>query len=362
MSNPVTLQDIANMVGVGKATVSLALRDDPRLREETRRRIQKAAADMGYRANAVMANLMAQLRARKAPKFQATLGLVKVSDIKGAIEEIHSFHEWADGCRYRAEQMGYGFDEFWLNDPEITPSRYLKILQSRNIRGLIVVANLTHGRLPMVFSELWKRFASVVIGIQITHPPMHFASNDQFATAYRSTQEVLRRGYAKPAFVNDPEVDELLDFRYSAGYWSATNHLPQERRIPVFEYSADGYKNFASWFQKHKPDAIITQCEQIRDWLDDMKVNIPGSVGLAHMDYNSRLNHLDWAGMKQNNELVGTAAVDMLVGQMHRNEFGTPSYPKCMLVESTWVEGPTLPNKEVQTPVPHKQFSIIHPE
>src|SRR5277367_6472336 len=74
-----TMHEIAERAGVGKATVSLALRDDPRLRPETRRRIQKLAAKMGYRTNATVANLMAQLRASRTPKYQATLGLLNVS-------------------------------------------------------------------------------------------------------------------------------------------------------------------------------------------------------------------------------------------------------------------------------------------
>ena len=53
------MQDIAKAAGVGKATVSLALRNDPRLRPQTCRRIQKIARQMGYRTNATIASLMA---------------------------------------------------------------------------------------------------------------------------------------------------------------------------------------------------------------------------------------------------------------------------------------------------------------
>jgi LacI family transcriptional regulator len=337
------MQDIANAAGVGKATVSLALRDDPRLREETRRRIQKIAMEMGYRANAVVANLMAQLRASKTPKFQATLGLVNASGEKGMLEGVHTFHEWVKGCKSRAEQIGYGFDEFWLNEPGVTPARLLKILESRNIRGLVVAAVLEHGMLPVEFSELWKRFACVVVGIQTTRPRLHFACNDQYSTAYQSVHEVLALGYERPALVISPKMDELLDYRFSAGYWGAAHLLPQNRRIPAFDFSREAQKNFATWFQKHKPDVIVTLHDTIREWLAAMKVKIPDDVGLVHLDRTSNL--ADWAGMKQNNDLVGMAAVDMLVGQLHRNEFGTPAFTKCMLVESTWVDGPTVAKK-----------------
>jgi LacI family transcriptional regulator len=46
--------------------------------------------------------------------------------------------------------------------------------------------------------------------------------------------------------------------------------------------------------------------------------------------------------MNQNNDLVGAAAVDLVVGELHRNEAGIPTYPKCVMIESQWIEGTTL--------------------
>ena len=340
MDAPVTMQDIANAAHVGKATVSLALRNDPRLREETRKRIQRIAAEMGYRPNAVVANLMAQLRAGRIPKFQATLGLVNASQEKGKLQEVITFTEWAKGCRHRAKQIGYGFDEFWLYEPGLTPARLLKILESRNIRGLVVAAVLRHGRLPEEFSELWERLACVVVGVQTTRPRLHFACNDQYSTARQAVREVLSRGYTRPALVIDPDLDELLDYRFSAGFLSATNQLPKNRKIPSFNFSSVNQKNFSSWFHKHSPDVILTMDERVRDWLLALKVLIPDKVGLVHLDLHSNLP--DWAGMNQNNDLVGAAALDMLVDQLHRNEFGSPVLTKCMMVASTWVDGPSV--------------------
>ena len=341
------MQDIANAAGVGKATVSLALRDDPRLREETRHRIQKVAENLGYRANAVVAQLMAQLRASKTPKFQATLGLINASRHKDTLARIHTFKDWERGCRRRAEQIGYGFDDFWLYDPDMTPERLSTILESRNIRGLVVAAVFRHGTLPFEFAELWSRLACVVVGIQIIQPRLHFASNDQFSTAYQTVHHLANLGYSSPALIIDPRLDTILDYRFSSGFGAAVDHLPSLRKIPVLEYSDKARKEFNSWFLKNKPDAIITLNDEIRDWLGALKVDVPGEVGLAHLDLNPDVP--DWAGMKQNNDLVGMAAVDMLVGQLHRNEFGPPDFAKCMLVESTWVDGATLRSAEVSS-------------
>ncbi|WP_375386322.1 LacI family DNA-binding transcriptional regulator [uncultured Microbacterium sp.] len=44
----VTSHDVARLVGVSQPTVSRALRDDPRLSEETKRRVRESAAQLGY--------------------------------------------------------------------------------------------------------------------------------------------------------------------------------------------------------------------------------------------------------------------------------------------------------------------------
>lgn len=52
-----TLADIARLVGVSEATVSRALRDDPQISEQTRRRTRQAADDLEYVPNVAARNL-----------------------------------------------------------------------------------------------------------------------------------------------------------------------------------------------------------------------------------------------------------------------------------------------------------------
>ena len=50
-----TLKTIAFMTGLGVTTVSRALKDAPEIGEETRRRVQLVARQVGYRPNRLMA-------------------------------------------------------------------------------------------------------------------------------------------------------------------------------------------------------------------------------------------------------------------------------------------------------------------
>lgn len=56
------------------------------------------------------------------------------------------------------------------------------------------------------------------------------------------------------------------------------------------------------------------------------------------IQYEWRDDAPDWPGLKQHNDLAGQAAVDMLVGMIHRGEKGPPPFPMATLISPTWVE------------------------
>ncbi len=70
------MADVARAAGVHPATVSRALRDDPRITAPVRRKVRAAAARLGYRKNPLVAALMSARRARTAAGYQATLAFV----------------------------------------------------------------------------------------------------------------------------------------------------------------------------------------------------------------------------------------------------------------------------------------------
>ena len=342
-----TMHEIAEKAGVGKATVSLALRDDPRLRPETRKRIQKLAAKMGYKTNATVANLMAQLRASRTPKYQATLGVLNVSSDPKTLAGLATFRDWVRGSTSRATQLGYGLDHFWLHEPGIGPARLAKILESRNIRGLIVAALLTRSGLPEEFETVWKHFACVVVGVHPTSPPLNFAANDQYTTAFHAVHRLWEFGYRRVGLVMAPEVDEMVERRFSAGFWAGQESLPGSERIPFFPFHPTREIAFRAWYEEHRPDAVLCIHYEVKKWMEEMQLRVPEEIALAHLDWHEGLT--DWAGMRQNNNLVGAAAIDVLVGQLHRNEFGLPEFPKSSFIQSTWVDGPSVTRKVTET-------------
>jgi len=244
-------------------------------------------------------------------------------------------------------------DKFWLHEKEMTAPRLARIFRARNIRGVIVAACVDNTKLSKEFEEIWKGFACVLLGVINVRPLSHLACNDQYATSRQAFAEALRLGYRRPALAIGQEIDDLIGNRFQGAFLAAQNRLPAKDRIPPFLFhselnkspsarigTADTLKRFSQWFSRNNPDVIICIQSEIREWIESLEKSVPNDVGLIHLDWNDEMK--GWAGMNQNNHLVGAAGVDMLIGQIHRNESGIPSFPKCLMVESTWVMGDTV--------------------
>jgi DNA-binding LacI/PurR family transcriptional regulator len=84
------MQDVAKACGVSKNTVSQALRNSPQVSEATRKRIAESVKSLGYKKNAVVAELMARLLAGGTRRFQCTLALINANRPKhpSRVEQI----------------------------------------------------------------------------------------------------------------------------------------------------------------------------------------------------------------------------------------------------------------------------------
>ncbi len=97
---------------------------------------------------------------------------------------------------------------------------------------------------------------------------------------------------------------------------------------------------FRTWLRKARPDVILTLHSFVRELVNDAGLRIPENVGLIQLE--RRASHADWAGMDQHNDQTGAAAVDMLLGMLHHQEFGVPSFVKATLIGASWVAGNTV--------------------
>jgi LacI family transcriptional regulator len=337
------MTDIAREAGVSKNTVSLALRNDAQISQNTRERIHRIAKKLGYRKNPTVARLMAQLRAFQSPSYRAPLALLNANADAEALERHPTLPTYVSGCRRRASELGYSFDDFWLPDPALDDERLGGILRARGIAGAIVIGLMHDNRLPSRFGGIWSRFPCVVTGVRTLDPALSFASVDHHMLALTAFEKALELGYRRPALVLDRAIDELVNGRFTAGTLIAQRCLPLNRRTRPFHDVAAAREDrslFHRWLERERPDVMLTLYHEVRRWLGDLGKLVPRDMGLIQLEW--RRDHPDWAGMDQHNDIAGAVAVDMLIGMIHGNETGIPAFPRGTLIGSTWVDGATV--------------------
>jgi LacI family transcriptional regulator len=344
MSKPrITMSDVAVAAGVSKNTVSLALRHDPQIPPGTRSRIETLARKMGYQTHPVVSHLMTQLRLSKTGRFRSSLALINANRDPMAFVRHPTVPSYVQGCRRRAHASGYELDEFWLHDPKLSTERLVHILRSRGINGVLLVGLMTENRLPGDRELLWQTFPCVVTGVRTREPALSFACTDHHDLACRAVRECLARGYRRPALVLDGVIDQLVDQRFSSGFLAGQSTLPKRQRTQPFYDIATADKDvgvFQGWLNKEKPDVILTLYNRIRQWVEQTGRTVPADMGLVQLEWRSK--EPEWAGMDQHNDIVGEAAVDMLIGLIQRGEWSLPDFPRATLIGSSWQNGATL--------------------
>jgi LacI family transcriptional regulator len=335
--------DIARAAGVSKNTVSLALRNDPQIPPRTRLKIEALAAELGYTKNPTVAHLMAQLRKDASSGHKATLALLNANEDRNAFRSHPTIPTYIEGCRRRAEQTGYHLDEFWLHDPNLDGPRLNKTLRTRKIQGVIIVGLMNDHCLPERFLSTWEAFPCVVTGVRTRDPALSFACTDHYMLTLRAVENALRLGYRRPGLVLDGVIDRLLEYRFTSGFLTAQQQLASSQRAKPFYAVTEARRDpdlFRKWFEKERPDVILTLYHVVHQWLDGLSVRVPGDVGLIQMEW--RPDHSKWAGMHQHNDIVGEAAVEMVIGMIHNNERGVPLFPRATFLGSSWVNGETI--------------------
>ncbi|MET0263116.1 MAG: LacI family DNA-binding transcriptional regulator [Rariglobus sp.] len=342
-----TLSAIALKAGVAKSTVSMALRNHPRISKKQCLRIQKLAARMGYKSNALLGQLMHELRRSRKQKYVATLAFVNASRDPKIRANISIVNDWLTGAEQRAEKLGYSLDHFWLHEPDITPERLSKIMRARNVQGVAFYALDKDSHLQN-YASLWQQLPSVTVGARHHAPSLHFVSNDHYSTAFRACDQLWAHGYRRIGMFTENWIDDILEHRFVGGYLARqgpANNVPIlyiTHESGILQQSEPRHQQaFVEWMETHRPDALLCLSSYVLTWLKEMGLRVPQDIGVALLDLPKEMKGVA-AGMEQNPLWTGMSAIDVLVGQILRRETGVPLFQQGTLIESLWTPGPTV--------------------
>lgn len=345
----VTMTDIGYAAGVSVSTVSLALRNSPLIPLPTRKRVQGAAARLGYVLDPQLSRLMSYLHRPSATKPAGTVAYLTGFDPPDAWRSVPVWCRYFSGAQRRAEELGYKVEEFSMCTPGMTPKRLSRVLRARGITG-IVVAPLPEGTHQLAFE--WDQFSAVAIGLSLWEPRHHCFVHHHLASMTRALESARARGYRRLALVLQPNHDLRVQRHWSAAYLAEQRHAGLAATDLIFD-RLDQPAEFIEWFRQCRPDVVIGDNLVAARILDQAGYRIPRDCG--YIVLNLAGFEKGFAGIDQRSESIGASAVSRLVARLHQNESGVPEIPETTLVPGTWMDGASLPT-------PGDSLHVVRPQ
>ena len=280
----VTIHDVARLAGVSSATVSKALNNAPHVSAEARRRVQEAAAKLGFRPNGIARSL----KARRT----LTLGLI-TDDLEGVFTTA-----MARGVEEATSAQG--FSVFLCNSygDAARERAHLEVLMDKRVDGVILLSGyrvrergapaLPLGSLPVVYLY------------QYTHDlPVPCIVPDDRGGGAIGTRHLIGLGRRRIAFINGPYHYEATYLRLE-GYREALREAglawdPALVRTGKW-YEDSGYDNARDLMALHEPpDAIFCASDSLAagalDALRDLGVRVPEDVAVVGFDNRNFAAH-----------------------------------------------------------------------
>lgn len=355
----VTLAVVAAKAGVHVTTVSMALRNDTRLPEKTRTRLQKLAAEMGYAPDPFLRALVAY-RGKLTPRTNPpTLAYVTNWSTRWGWKKATAHSDFFAGAEAKAKELGFNLDHFWMREPGMTQTRLSGILHARGIHGIIVAS---HGREMGDAMQIdWENFSAIKIDYFPHKPALHNVTNNQCDIVRLAMQKVLASGYRRIGFVMHRGWDHAVDHLWKAGFLCEQDTIPMADRIPAYIFPdaepVDRWWNesyapvavdeepFKKWLKLHKPEVVISKGSFVLPAMKSLGLKVPGDLAFVDVFLEDGTGEI--AGVRQNHGTVGGLAVETLAGQLQHGKRGVPEIPTTTFVEGTWFPGKSCPVLQV---------------
>jgi len=339
-----TMRELARECGVSSATVSLALRNHPRISKITKSRILRVAQKHGYVIDGRVSELMGAIRLHRADELKGCLGLISLypkqrpwdDPARTYLQRIRA------GLSERAQELGYRIEPFWVREPGVSAKRLAAIMDARGIKGLL---SLGAAELEDEMPAPLQKFVIVTQGTSI-RTRLHRVVSHFSQDANLLLTTLKERGYRRPGALLQHYQDGRNLHQVAGIYLYFSKYVFGGLDLPIFYATlAPDPVLFDRWFRAYQPDVLIYSeqtlyAPAIGACLQNLGLRVPNDIGLALLASSSHPSHL--SGVHQDFEQFGRSATEMLVSHLQQGRHGLPATPTVISVEGNWIEGTTL--------------------
>lgn len=334
MPKRVTMKDVATKAGVSASTVCRALGLDPQIPAETRDRIKKVAAALGYRPDPLLSAFA--LRRRGSSSEITTIAYITNFPAADQWMQNPFYGPMFKGATAQALRNGYRLEHFWMREPGMTAERLGRILSNRGIAAVCI------GPTPEARSRInfdWARFSCVTVGYSLLRPNLNRTTPHHFHGVLTAIRKLARLGYKRIGLCLFARTSRRVDDLWLAGALLAQQYHPGVQ-VKVFLFNDETLGQIALWVAAQNIDVILSDNQIALQELKRHGIQIPGDVDYATLNWTK--SEPEIAGINQRPDSIGAAAIDLVIAQLRRAERGIPTMPVTTMIEGEWVNGPSL--------------------
>jgi len=339
----VTLKDVARAAGVSLGTASHALRRDPRILADKRKRVEEAADRLGYRKSTAAAMLASQGRA-PGQKSLSVAWLTFSTLIKPRVLAlIMAKHQ-----RF-FEAVGWFFSHFNLTRPEEVP-RVTRLLHATGVDG-VIVGRCDLPELPPGFP--WHEFAVISTERQFHQAGFDIVRPNHFENVHRVLHQVEASGYRRPALMLVEPPRPLIDDEVRVGAFLAFQQkLKVKDRLPVVRrpHALSEPAEYRVWMEKYRPDVVIATNTHILHKLQRAGFAIPEQVAFVSLHVDEQAEEREIAGLADRERSARPYCLALLERKLRAAERGLQDTPTEMVYPLSFCDGASLPSEEGRRP------------
>lgn len=264
-----TIHDLARAAGVSVSTVSKALNDTGRMGEETRARIKRIAAEIGFRPNALARGLLSRRSFTIGLLTNDTYGRFTLPLMAGVSEAL----------------VDKGVSVFLcaIEDDPALARVHVEAMLDKQVDGIIATGKRTDRALPVDLSDLP---VPVVYAFTAGPPNSITYASDDAQGAELAVAHLLALGRRRLAHITGPDsfiaaLDRASAFRRLAGGDAPVLHgqwTESWGREAILDL----------WKSGEQPDGIFCGNDMIArgviDGLRELSVSVPGEVSVVGFD------------------------------------------------------------------------------
>lgn len=336
----VTLQDIAEHLGLSRPTVSQALSGHGRIAKSTQERVREAAASLGYQPDPLLSAFSRHRQQGASPG--SVMGLISRQALAG----------WQQPLMRAANRLGYLLEVFPWSDYS-DQKALVNVLRARNVAGVVFIEE---AGAPVLEAGLWCQIRGIQCGPYPSgrdlDSPYPIVRHNPFDSVSIVWEKAVEAGFRRIGLILPlkGKVPDSIEEKTLAAYRYRQQHVrPRQPRLPpqVVPLNAMDEKLYLEetgrWLAAQQPDLVI--CETLRTYhhLEKSGCRVPEDVSAIVLRKGE--SHPEIAGLI----LDRVAVIETAIFQLHTRiqyEVAVPVvHPVTIVLNPQWQAGASFQTK-----------------